>query len=130
MALILLVDDDTSMRHFLGTALVRAGHEVEQCENGRAALTHLQEGKHNGYDLLLTDIVMPEMDGIELSQKVSTLYPDMKIMFMTGFSAVMMDRKELRDNLQVMAKPFHLKDLVQNIENVLGETKPNEEQVD
>jgi two-component system, cell cycle response regulator CpdR len=130
MALILLVDDDTSMRHFLGTALVRAGHEVEQCENGRAALTHLQEGKHNGYDLLLTDIVMPEMDGIELSQKVSTLYPDMKIMFMTGFSAVMMDRKELRDNLQVMAKPFHLKDLVRNIENVLGETKPNEEQVD
>lgn len=130
MALILLVDDDTSMRHFLGTALVRAGHEVEQCENGRAALTHLQEGKHNGYDLLLTDIVMPEMDGIELSQKVSTLYPDMKIMFMTGFSAVMMDRKELRDNLQVMAKPFHLKDLVRNIENVLGQITPTEEQVD
>ena len=73
MALILLVDDDTSMRHFLGTALVRAGHEVEQCENGRAALTHLQEGKHNGYDLLLTDIVMPEMDGIELSQKVQLI---------------------------------------------------------
>jgi two-component system, cell cycle response regulator CpdR len=130
MALILLVDDDTSMRHFLGTALVRAGHEVEQCENGREALTHLQEGKHNGYDLLLTDIVMPEMDGIELSQKVSTLYPEMKIMFMTGFSAVMMDRKELRDNLQVMAKPFHLKDLVRNIEDVLGETTSTEEHVD
>ena len=130
MALILLVDDDTSMRHFLGTALIRAGHEVEQCENGRVALNHLQDGEHNGYDLLLTDIVMPEMDGIELSQKAAILFPDMKIMFMTGFSAVMMDRKELRDNLQVMAKPFHLKDLVRNIENVLGQTTPTEEHVD
>ncbi len=117
MALILLVDDDNSMRHFLGTALSRAGHTVELCANGKEALQMLHD--QPDYDLLLTDIVMPQMDGIELSQKASELYPKLKIMFMTGFSAMIMDREELRDQHQVLAKPFHLKDLVQNIETLL-----------
>ncbi|MGB0720398.1 MAG: response regulator, partial [Bdellovibrionales bacterium] len=86
MAHILLAEDDTSMLGFIKLALEKAGHSVEATENGYDALKTLEGGEN--FDLLLTDIVMPGMDGIELSQKASKLNPDLKIMFITGFSAV------------------------------------------
>jgi two-component system cell cycle response regulator CpdR len=118
MGKILLVDDDGSMRHFLCNALQRAGHDVDICSDGREAL-HALHKKENSYDLLLTDVVMPGMDGIELSKRVAPLYPDLKIMFMTGFSAVLMDRKDINENSVVLSKPFHLNDLVKRIESIL-----------
>lgn len=119
MAKILLVDDDHSMRHFLEGALTRAGHEVSLCVDGEAAFKELKENANN-YDLMLTDIVMPGMDGIYLSQKAAELCPDLKIMFMTGFSAVTLDRADIKQNYQVFSKPFHLKDLVNEITRLLA----------
>ena len=120
MAHILLVDDDSSMRHFLNTALKRAGHEVTLAADGLEALKRLAESNGSDYDLLLTDIVMPGMDGIQLSQEASALHPELKIMFMTGFSAMVMDRKEMKENLKVLSKPFHLKDLVGQVDRLLA----------
>ena len=85
MARILLAEDDEDMRRFLTRALENAGYQVVSFNNGRDAYDRLRE---EPFHLLLTDIVMPEMDGIELARKASELDPDLKIMFITGFAAV------------------------------------------
>ena len=119
MAHILLAEDDTSMRQFLKIALKKAGHEVEACEDGLAALQALKDTGHD-YDLLLADIVMPGMDGIELSQKATALRPKMKVMFITGFAAVALgQRKPDQAKANILSKPFHLKDLVDQVERLL-----------
>ncbi|MEL6298638.1 MAG: response regulator [Pseudomonadota bacterium] len=117
-ARILLAEDDESMRGFLTRALTRAGHVVTAFEDGQAAFDRL---KTEPYDLLLTDIVMPEMDGIELARRASDLDPALKIMFITGFAAVTLksDPSAL-DDARVLSKPFHLKDLVDEVERVLA----------
>lgn len=120
MARILIAEDDSSMRHFLSMALARAGHDVDAREDGLAALAALEEGQN--FDLLLADIVMPGMDGIELSQKAATIAPAMKVMFITGFAAVAIDRKDSIEQqaAKVLSKPFHLKDLVDQVEQLLA----------
>ena len=107
------------MRHFLKMALGRAGHETDACADGLEALTALQGPKP--YDLLLADIVMPGMDGIELSQKAVALRPWLKVMFITGFAAVAMgERNPARNATHVLSKPFHLKDLVDQVDSLLA----------
>ena len=73
------------MRRFLVKALENAGYEVIDYDNGMSAYRRLRE---EPFELLLTDIVMPEMDGIELARRAAELDPDIKIMFITGFAAV------------------------------------------
>ena len=120
MANILLAEDDTSMRDFLKIALQKAGHSVTAFSDGNEALQALQAGPDASYDLLLTDIVMPGMDGIELSQKATDLCPKLKVMFITGFAAVAMRHQGTqKSNAKVLSKPFHLNDLVNQVENIL-----------
>src|SRR4028118_2345575 len=85
MARILLAEDDTSMREYLQRALQRVGYEVAAVGCGTEAMPLLESER---FDLLLTDIVMPEMDGIELAQKASVIDPAIRVMFITGFAAV------------------------------------------
>lgn len=119
MARILIAEDDTAMRHFLAMALSRAGHEVEACADGLEAMAALEGG--DDYDLLLADIVMPGMDGIELSQKAAALRPGLKVMFITGFAAVALGQRDSgAAGPQVLSKPFHLKDLVEQVETLLA----------
>src|SRR3546814_12159911 len=84
MPRIRLAEDDESMRVYIGRALERAGYTVTSVDRGTAALPLVATG---GFDLLLTDIVMPEMDGIELAQRAVALAPAMFVMFITGFAA-------------------------------------------
>jgi two-component system cell cycle response regulator CpdR len=119
MAKILVAEDDDSMRQFLAMALRRAGHEALVCEDGEKAYAILQQ--KGDYDLLLADIVMPGMDGIELSQKATALHPKLKVMFITGFAAVAMgERNPAHNTAHVLSKPFHLKDLVDQVERLLA----------
>ncbi|MFA7276456.1 MAG: response regulator [Pseudobdellovibrionaceae bacterium] len=121
MSHILLAEDDDSMRQFLTLALEKAGHKVTPCADGFAAYKAAEDLGHS-VDLLLADIVMPGMDGIELSQRVSTLYPAIKILFITGFSAVAMsDKAPSNAPARVLSKPFHLNDLVAQIEEILAQ---------
>lgn len=117
MASILLAEDDSSMRQFIASTLRKAGHRVEACEDGTIALDKINTEKN--YDLLLTDIVMPGLDGIELSQKASDKYPELKVMFITGFAAVAMGRKKEKSEAKVLSKPFHLRQLVDQVNNLL-----------
>jgi two-component system cell cycle response regulator CpdR len=115
---ILLAEDDESMRGFLARALERAGYDVVSFDNGEDAFARLKE---EPFTLLLTDIVMPRMDGIELARRASELDPDIKIMFITGFAAVTLnsDMPAPKD-ARVLSKPFHLRDLVNEIDKLLA----------
>ena len=115
---IILAEDDNDMRRFLVKALENAGYDVVSYDNGRSACDRLRE---EPFELLLTDIVMPEMDGIELARKATELDPDMKVMFITGFAAVALnpDNQAPKD-AKVLSKPFHLRDLVTEVQKLLA----------
>ena len=118
VARILLAEDDESMRRFLAAALERAGHNVVACGDGAIAYEHLQGFK---FDLLLSDIVMPGLDGIELAKRAADLDPQLKIMFITGFAAVALHpAAQAPKQAKVLSKPFHLRDIVQEVERMIA----------
>ncbi|MGE4431689.1 MAG: cell cycle two-component system response regulator CpdR [Sphingobium sp.] len=117
MIRILLAEDDDAMRQYLARALERAGYDVVSVDRGTAALPLLETDR---YDLLLTDIVMPEMDGIELAQHASRVAPDMRVMFITGFAAVTLKAGKAVPQAKVLSKPFHLRDLVLEVDRIFG----------
>lgn len=117
MTRILLAEDEEAMRTYLARALENAGYEVVAVDRGTAALP-LLEREH--FDLLLSDIVMPEMDGIELAQRCSEVSPDTKVIFITGFAAVTLKASREAPQAKVLSKPFHLRDLVLEVQRVFG----------
>ena len=118
MPKILLAEDDGDMRRFLVRALHNAGYEVVSFDNGRSAYDRLRE---EPFQLLLTDIVMPEMDGIELARRATEIDPDLKVMFITGFAAVALNAAaQAPKDSKVLSKPFHLKDLVNEVDRMLA----------
>jgi two-component system cell cycle response regulator CpdR len=118
MARIILAEDDEDLRRFLVNALEKAGHAVTSFGEGASAF---EEIKQETFDLLLTDIVMPEMDGIELARRAAELDPALKIMFITGFAAVALnpDSKAPKE-AKVLSKPFHLRDLVNEVNRLMA----------
>jgi two-component system cell cycle response regulator CpdR len=115
---ILLAEDDQDMRRFLGKALSNAGYDVASFDNGMSAYHRLRE---EPFELLLTDIVMPEMDGIELARRATELDPDIKVMFITGFAAVALNPdNNTPPQAKILSKPFHLKDLVNEVQRLLA----------
>jgi len=115
---ILLAEDDNDMRRFLVKALENAGFQVSSYDNGLSAYQRLRE---EPFEMLLTDIVMPEMDGIELARRAAELDPDIKIMFITGFAAVALNAdSEAPKNAKVLAKPVHLRELVSEVNKMLA----------
>jgi two-component system cell cycle response regulator CpdR len=119
MIRILLAEDEEAMRTYLARALENAGYDVIAVDRGTDALPHL-EREH--FDLLLSDIVMPEMDGIELAQRCAELSPDTKVMFITGFAAVTLKASREAPQAKVLSKPFHLRDLVMEVQRVFGQS--------
>jgi len=81
MAHILVIDDDAVLRRVITLALEGAGHSVLRCENGRKAIDFLE---HDHADLLITDMLMPEMDGIETVRAARKLQPDLPILAISG----------------------------------------------
>ncbi len=115
MTRILLAEDEQAMREYLKRALEKSGYEVVAVDRGTEAVPLLE---NEPFDLLLTDIVMPEMDGIELARHCSKVSPKTEVMFITGFSGVALRAGESMPNAKVLSKPFHLKDLVLEVERL------------
>ena len=115
MIRILLAEDDEAMRIYLARALELAGYSVDAVDRGTEAVPLLQA---NDYDLLLSDIVMPEMDGIELAQRCAEVSPQTRVMFITGFAAVTLKASREAPRAKMLSKPFHLKDLVLEVERI------------
>ena len=117
MPRILLAEDDDSLRGFLARALERAGYEVVACADGEEAAAVL----HEEWDLLLTDIVMPGMDGIEVARQAAALHPDLRIMFITGFAAVALAAgNQAPAGAKVLSKPIHLREIVSEVERMIA----------
>ena len=118
MIRILLAEDDQVMREYLARALERSGYAVVAVDRGTAAVPLLDSGR---YDLLLSDIVMPEMDGIELAQYAATVSPGTQVMFITGFAAVRLKANETMPAAKVLSKPFHLRELVGEVDAMFAQ---------
>lgn len=106
MARILLAEDDEAVRGLIVRALAGDGHEIVAAQNGVDALDALSHGDTR-FDLLLTDVQMPEMDGIALAMTVARDHPAITIMLMTGYA----DQRERAHGLDalvhdVLSKPF------------------------
>ncbi|MBB4153711.1 two-component system cell cycle response regulator CpdR [Sphingomonas jinjuensis] len=115
MIRILLAEDDQVMREYLTRALERSGYAVTSVDRGTDAIPLLESER---FDLLLTDIVMPEMDGIELARRAGTIDPELRVMFITGFAAVTLRAGQEMPGARVLSKPFHLRDLVLEIDRI------------
>lgn len=120
MARILLTEDDESVRAFVKRALQMDGHEVLTAEDGAEGLSVLQR-ERGRFDLLLTDIKMPVMDGIALALAAARDYPGLRILLMTGYA----DQRERAANLEalivdVVTKPFTLADIRAKVAAVLA----------
>ncbi len=118
MANIILAEDDASLRQFIAATLEKAGHTVTSCADGLEALAALQTVVSP--DLLLTDIVMPGLDGTELAARAASLKPNMKVLFITGFAAMAAGAENIpAQGGKVVAKPFHLGKLLAEVEALL-----------
>lgn len=111
MACILLTEDDESVRTFVKRALELDGHQVTEAEDGGIALEILN-ARQAEFDLLLSDIMMPVMDGIALALSAARDFPDLPILLMTGFA----DQRERAFGLDtlvrdVVSKPFTLAEI-------------------
>ena len=115
---ILLVEDEDAVRMFSARALREKGYRVIEADSGESALEILSKGE--GFDLLVTDVVMPKMDGPTLSKKIRDLYPDTKTIFISGYTEDTF-RKNLDHNAKIhfLPKPFTLKDLASKVKEVL-----------
>jgi two-component system cell cycle response regulator CpdR len=118
MAQILLAEDDESLRRFLSQALAKAGHAVTDFGDGTEAYECLKGFR---FDLLLTDIVMPGMDGIELAKRAAEMDGGLKIMFITGFAAVALHpSSNAPKQAKVLSKPFHLREIVAEVDRMVA----------
>jgi CheY-like chemotaxis protein len=111
MARILIADDEESMRQLVGRAIAMDGHETTTAQDGAEALEILVRS-NGAFDLLLTDIKMPVMDGIALALAAARDYPRLTILLMTGFA----DQRERASGLDaivhdVITKPFAVADI-------------------
>lgn len=119
MARILLTEDDDAVRTFVQRALMLDGHTVLTAEDGSIGLEILEE-ENGAFDLLLTDIKMPVMDGIALSMNAARSWPELTIILMTGYA----DQRERAQGLDalvhdVISKPFSLADIRKAVSDAL-----------
>jgi two-component system, cell cycle response regulator CpdR len=117
VARILVAEDHESVRDYLGRGLTVAGHSVELCVDGGAALALLRT---QSFDLLITDIVMPVMDGIALALAATDLHPHMPVIMMSGYAQERQRAHNLDDLVtDVLSKPFTLAELRAVIDKAL-----------
>ena len=126
MPRILIAEDDPAVRRFVARALTHRGYDVTAAEDGIAALEALSDAS---YDLLLTDIVMPGLDGIALALKVTREHPGMPVLMMSGFSAERQRAHNLDELIhRVIPKPFTLEEICKVVEETLAEVRGGEAQ--
>lgn len=123
MPKILIADDEDSMRQLVARAIAMDGHEIVTAQDGAEALEILT-GAGGAFDLLLTDIQMPVMDGIALALAAARDFPDLTILLMTGFA----DQRERASNLNalvhdVVTKPFSVADIRTAVADALAAKK-------
>ena len=115
MIRILLAEDDEAMRSHLARLLKRAGYAVVAAASGDEAVP-LLEDEH--FDLLLSDVIMPGVDGIELARVCERVSPATRIVFITGFAAITLTADIEAPRARSLSKPFHLRELVSEVRRI------------
>lgn len=119
MARILVAEDDKAVQSFVARALAHRGHRVRVADDGLQALEVL---RGDDFDLLITDIVMPGLDGIELALQVARDEPELPVLLMTGYSAERQRAHNLDELIcRVITKPFTLDTICRVAEETLAE---------
>jgi CheY-like chemotaxis protein len=119
LATILIAEDDRAVREFVSRALRQDGHDITAVGDGQQALDALEKGQ---FDMLLADIVMPQLDGIALALKAAKDYPDLPVLLMTGYSAERQRAHNLDALIQdVIAKPFTLQEIREAVRKLLAD---------
>lgn len=119
MARILIVEDDESVRAFTARAIAAGGHEVETAEDGDLGLESIRSAD-GSYDLILSDIRMPTMDGIEMAKRAASEFPGLKILLMTGYAEQRERAADLASIvIDVVPKPFSLAEIRTRVEKAL-----------
>jgi CheY-like chemotaxis protein len=119
MARILLADDDAAARDLVQRALVGDGHDVVATHDGAEALEQLQGGAT--FELLISDVQMPGVDGIELIEKALAIAPGMRVILMSGFTGELDRAKHLKSKIaREISKPFTLEQVRGVVRSVLG----------
>lgn len=118
-ASVLLVEDDTSVREMVTDILTEIGYTIHMAATPQEAL-RICANKDLQLDLLLSDVIMPDMNGRDLSRRVKEFYPDIKILFMSGYTAEIIARKGfLQDGVHFISKPFDRATLHNTIQDIL-----------
>lgn len=118
---ILLVEDEDAVRSFSVRALQNKGYEVFEAASGDNALELLAEKKPK-LDLMVSDVMMPGIDGIELGKRVREMYPNLTIIFMSGYTEDKF-KDDMGPGIHFLAKPFTLKQLAEKVKEVMDEAK-------
>lgn len=112
---VLLVDDDEQVRRALGLLLDNLGYQAHLAEDGSSALEVLRE--HPDIQLMISDIVMPGLDGLQLVEKARSLHPDLDVLLISGYTD---HRVPPSKRTRFMRKPFSMQDLAQEVRYALN----------
>jgi two-component system, cell cycle sensor histidine kinase and response regulator CckA len=116
---VLVVEDEEVVRSFVCDVLNDSGYDVLEAESGVEAIK-LVEDENTSIDLLITDVIMPKMNGRELSQRLATSRPDLKVLFMSGYTDnVIGDHGVLGEGMNFIQKPFTMQTFTQKVRSVI-----------
>jgi DNA-binding NtrC family response regulator len=122
-ATILAVDDDRSVLHLLDQVLNEAGYNVLLADCGWAAIRAF-ESSHETVELLLTDVIMPDLTGPVLAERLRTKQPDLRVLFISGFhDADLVQRFVTRKGFTLLPKPFTVEALLRVVDEALHPVK-------
>jgi two-component system cell cycle sensor histidine kinase/response regulator CckA len=116
---VMLVEDEDPVRIFGARALRNKGYKVLEAKSGEGALQMIRDGEE--IDLLITDVVMPRMDGPALIREVREIHPDMKVIFISGYTEdAFRQRLDSDSEIHFLPKPFSLKQLASKVKEVIS----------
>jgi len=118
---ILLVEDEDAVRTFSQRALTNKGYEILAAENGEHALRLIEENKEENFDMVVSDVVMPNMDGPAMAREIRVRYPDMPILFMSGYAEEQLRKSIDLDNVAFLPKPFSVAQIAEAVGEILAE---------
>jgi two-component system cell cycle sensor histidine kinase/response regulator CckA len=119
---VLLVEDEDSLRISIRRVLQAEGYTVLEAPNGATALALLEDPGASDVALVLTDLRMPVMDGRQLAAALARVRPNLPIVFMSGYTAQLMDMRLISPDLAFLAKPFRNEELMAAVRRHLADT--------
>jgi two-component system cell cycle sensor histidine kinase/response regulator CckA len=120
---VMLVEDEDAVRMFGARALRNKGYTVVEAASGEEAIAMLANGEADAIDLLITDVVMPGLDGPSMIRQVRETHPDMKVVFISGYTEdSFRKRLDVADDIHFLPKPFTLQQLASKVKKMMEET--------